>query len=383
MRVHIYTLRFNPVSGGGSHHQLEIYIEALKSSGHTPLLTTLFSRDNNFGKAPCEMREENFRGGFLALQHYVANLMRTDPEANVRIAFGPTLMWGAGMYAKNSSTPVVACLNNYTLGMGHHGTPSHAGGFFARIADHIRRSIHRTKWYAWEHVVGIRHARAIHRAFFDSPIVLQEYEKFGYRFRDTLVLPGAVESATNEKFPSPFQDDDSLFRVLFVGRLIKEKGADLLVKAAAQLPSQIHIHLIGSGPEDHALRQLIEEYKLGARVFLHGWTSREKLPAFYQNVDLFAHPCRWPEPFGLVIAQALGYGLPVIATESTGSAWAAGDAGITFKKNSVAELQKKILFFYNDAQVRSVYKAKALVRAREFDPKVIGRTFVSNLEALV
>ncbi|MEK9153854.1 MAG: hypothetical protein AAB798_00105, partial [Patescibacteria group bacterium] len=64
------------------------------------------------------------------------------------------------------------------------------------------------------------------------------------------------------------------------------------------------------------------------------------------------------------------------------AAWAAGEAGITFKKNDVAALQKHILFFYNNPDARSDYSKKSLLRARDFDPEIVSRKFITALESL-
>ncbi len=367
MRIHIYALRFNPASGGGSHHALTTYIQAILKAGHTPILTTFFSDDNNYKEKPCEMREEHFRGGFVALQHRSAAVMRENKDADVHIVAGPTLMWGGGIYRKHGDTPAVVNLNNYTPGMGLQRNTS---------------LLHRYKWYVWEKLIGIQYAKTIDLAILESPIVQKEYERFGYRFKKSIIISSPVDRASGDNLLSPYQNDSALFHVLFVARLVADKGPDIFVKATIGLPKDIHMHVIGSGGEETALRKLIEENKLEKQAHLHGWKSREELSAFFQHAHLFVHPCRWPEPFGLVVVEALRAGLPVIATEETGAAWAAGEAGITFKKNDVAALQKHILFFYNNPDARSDYSKKSLLRARDFDPEIVSRKFITALESL-
>lgn len=368
MRIYIYALRFNPLSGGGSHHALATYIRAIGKAGHTPVLTTFFSDDNKYAEKSCEMREERFRGGFVALQHAVAATMREHRDADIHVIAGPTLMWGGGIYRKHGATPVVVNLNNYTPGMGLQRNTS---------------LIHRYKWYLWEKLLGIRYARTVDLAILESPIVQKEYERFGYRFKKTVILSSPADMTSVGSLPSPYSDDPELFHVLFAARLVRDKGPDLFVKAAVGLPPNIHLHVIGSGGEESVLRKLIAENKLEERVRLHGWKSREELSAFFRHAHLFVHPCRWPEPFGLVVVEALRAGLPVVVTENTGAAWAAGDAGVTFRKGDVAELRKHILFFYNNPDARSEYAKKARTRAHDFEPEVIGRTFVTALESLV
>lgn len=368
MRVYIYTLRYNPISGGGSHHALGTAVRAMRAAGHSVVLTTFFSNDNDYREEPCEMHEEHFEGGFIALQHRVARVMDENNDADMHVIYGPTLMWGAGMYAGNGAVPVAVTLNNYTPGMGLQSGTSR---------------LHSYKWYLWEKLMGTRYTRKITLATFSSSVIQEQYECFGYRFKKSVVIPDSTEPLPRETTrPSPFPNDPTLFHALFIGRLVAEKGADVFIKAAVGLPSNIHLHVIGSGADEQTLRAFVEKNDLGGQVHLHGRKSREELVAFYRHAHLFVHPCRWPEPFGLVVAEALRWGLPVVATENTGAAWIAGNAGMTIKKGNSDELREKILFFSNDPDARAEYGKRALERARLFDADVISRQFVAELESL-
>ncbi|MDO8482055.1 MAG: glycosyltransferase family 4 protein [bacterium] len=384
MRVYIYTLRYNPVSGGGSHRSLEIFIRALAARGHTPILTTFSSDDNSYGEKSCEMREENFKGGFITLQRHISDLMSENADADIHHLYGPTVMWAGGMYAQKGGTvPVVVSLNNYTPGMGLNRSLPASRGYVLGLLSRARNRIHILKWYLWEKLVGIRLARKIGRFYFDSPVIEKRYREFGYFARSSLVIPAPMESAPANVPPAPFQRDAKIFHAVFAGRLIRDKGPDLLVKAALRLPEDIHIHFIGIGNEGEGLKTFIRDNDLAGRVFLYGWKSMEELFGFYKNADVFVQPSRWPEPFGRTAADALGCGTPVIATENTGAAWAAGDAGMTFKKDSVEDLARCILFFFNNPNERAGFSKRALARARIFDADVVSRQFVTDLESLV
>ncbi|MDO8552932.1 MAG: glycosyltransferase family 4 protein [bacterium] len=383
MRVYIYTLRYNTVSGGGSHHSLEIFIRALITQGHIPILTTFSSDDNNYAQKPCEMREENFSGGFLALQRHIAKMMSENADADIHHLYGPTVMWAGGIYKQRGGTaPVVASINNYAPGMGFTSPPPFSGNILTRLFGRARHRIHTIKWYLWQKLIGIPLMRSVDLLFFDSPTIKECFERFGYRARSSIVLPAPIERVTNKEAPTPFGNDTKSFRVIFAGRLIADKGPDLIVKAALQLPNAIHIHIIGRGNEEERLKDFIRDNGLTERVFLHGWKSREELLGFYKNAHVFVHPSRWPDPFSRVVADALGCGLPIISTENTAPAWVAGDAGMTFPKEDIAGLVKCILFFFNNPNERNAYAKRAVERVRVFDADVVSRQFVENLESL-
>ena len=107
-------------------------------------------------------------------------------------------------------------------------------------------------------------------------------------------------------------------RLLAVGTITPRKGHLLLVEALAELRDyNWRLTCIGSLERDPAaaaaLRRAIEIQRLGDRVALIGERSPELLSAAYRDADLFVLPS-YHEGYGMVYAEALAHGLPVIAT---------------------------------------------------------------------
>lgn len=96
-----------------------------------------------------------------------------------------------------------------------------------------------------------------------------------------------------------------------VGRLVPQKGHDLLVAALAHLPPDVHLAIIGEGERRDALLQQARTLGLDDRVHLAGW--RPDAAALMAAFDLFALPSRW-EGFGLVLLEAMAQSLPVVAS---------------------------------------------------------------------
>lgn len=127
--------------------------------------------------------------------------------------------------------------------------------------------------------------------------------------------------------------------VFAIGRLEATKGMHVLVDAAARLRDVpgLRIEIGGVGPEAGALQRRIAEYGLGDRVVLLGRVAPEELPRRYANADLFVHPELTSPAFGLVSAEALSAGTPVVASrvgalpevvsEEVGRLVPPGDAG--------------------------------------------------------
>ncbi|MET0499052.1 MAG: glycosyltransferase [Steroidobacteraceae bacterium] len=111
-------------------------------------------------------------------------------------------------------------------------------------------------------------------------------------------------------------------RVLFVGRLDRQKGTDVLFSAMHELGADAFAYIAG----DVALKDA-PPAALPANARRVGWLSPESLQAYYRSADLLVVPSRW-EGFGLVALEAMRAGLPVIAS-SVGGLREIVDHGVT------------------------------------------------------
>jgi glycosyltransferase involved in cell wall biosynthesis len=139
------------------------------------------------------------------------------------------------------------------------------------------------------------------------------------------VLPIGIEDgaqARAEALPAPLRDfighDGRL--ILAVGRLVKYKGFDILVRAAALMPENARIVIVGSGPEEDALLRLIEKLGLHGRVMLAGHQPQTSLQALLQSASVYAMcSVERSEAYAIVQVEAMAHGIPIVATEIKGS----------------------------------------------------------------
>lgn len=99
--------------------------------------------------------------------------------------------------------------------------------------------------------------------------------------------------------------------ILTVGQCIPRKGFDILLEAAKELPKDTAICIVGGEPTEEYLR-LRQELGL-EQVCFPGFQKKERLKSYYRAADLFVLPTR-EDIWGLVINEAMAYGLPVITT---------------------------------------------------------------------
>lgn len=99
-------------------------------------------------------------------------------------------------------------------------------------------------------------------------------------------------------------------KVVFMGRLTKNKGADLLIPLAERL-KDAEIDVIGKGP----LASILNRKDIGINV--RGFMGDERFDVL-RHASLLLAPSRWPEPFGIVALEAAAYGIPTVTLKDSG-----------------------------------------------------------------
>ncbi len=103
-------------------------------------------------------------------------------------------------------------------------------------------------------------------------------------------------------------------RVLYVGRLVYAKGVQYLLAAMARLPADYSLHVAGEGYHRSFLEQEGRRLGIADRVTFTGPLDPPAVGAEYAAADVVAMPSIWPEPLGLVVAEAASHGCPVVVS---------------------------------------------------------------------
>ena len=147
------------------------------------------------------------------------------------------------------------------------------------------------------------------------------------------------------------------FIVGYVGRLVEEKGVDLLLEAVAALDGTWRAYVQGSGPEGETLQALAQRLGVAGRVTFEDWLPSDQMPAYYRQLDVLVLPSRtrpnWKEQFGRVLVEAMACGVPVVGSDSGEIPHVVGDAGLIFPEGRADLLREHLRRLMRDAGLRA------------------------------
>ncbi|HET9073953.1 MAG TPA: glycosyltransferase [Solirubrobacteraceae bacterium] len=112
------------------------------------------------------------------------------------------------------------------------------------------------------------------------------------------------------------------WRLLYIGRVVEQKGVLTAVEALAQLPETATLTIVGNGDLGYRRELEVAAISLGVegRVEFRPAVGRAEAPDVYAEADVVLFPVRWGEPWGLVPLEAMAVGRPVVGTAQGGAA---------------------------------------------------------------
>jgi len=181
------------------------------------------------------------------------------------------------------------------------------------------------------------------------------------------VIPNAYRS--NLFFCQP--DLPKTIDLLFVGRLVSDKGAHILLQAMGKLRSmglQPSLKIVGSGPEEQRLRQMCAKLNIGGQVEFPGAMSPQKLNVLYNSASIVVIPSVWQEPFGLIALEALACGCVLVASRGGGLSEAVGDCGLLFDNGDEDGLADALHCVLTDLDLQERLRSRAEEHLSHFQP---------------
>lgn len=168
------------------------------------------------------------------------------------------------------------------------------------------------------------------------------------------VIPNIVSSAFTNI--STVKDNNVDYRFISIGRLVKEKKFDILIKAFHQSfkdSVNIKLFIIGDGEEYYKLKRLVNQLGMQEKIILFGFQERNTTANLLSKSDVYVSASSF-ETFGVPTIEAMACGLPVIVADSSPlKSYINKERGMLFEVNNINSLSEKMLDIYNR---KNIYK---------------------------
>lgn len=208
------------------------------------------------------------------------------------------------------------------------------------------------------------------------------------RFLEELLLTHEP-AATTVTIPNGFNLDkfeatkERTRKILVVTRMLERKGVQDVLRAVAEESFDFEIHVVGTGPYLHALKDLAEQLKLS--VTFHGWldNNSDELKSLFETSAIFALPSH-AENFPLVLLEAMAAGMAIVTTDQTGCREVVGDAALLVPPGDHRAIRGALQRLAGDTELRAQLGRKARARIEGlFSWPSVAQQYMSLFENLV
>ncbi len=209
----------------------------------------------------------------------------------------------------------------------------------------------------------------------------EEFYKTPFGNRASVIYNGidSAEFEGGDAYPHPRP------YMLGIGRLVPQKGFDVLLNAYAEANLTSHdLILAGEGEERTALEELAQKLKIGERVHFLGRADRAKTLALFRGCNFLVLPSRADEGLPMVVMESLAAGKPVAASRAGGVPEAVidGVTGLLVPKEDTAALANAIRRLAEDRPLRDRLAAGAAARAQSFQWTEIAKQYADVYRAV-
>lgn len=216
----------------------------------------------------------------------------------------------------------------------------------------------------------------------DVTIVLSKQMKsaMSRKFSRLKVIPSFITKSYHNNIPR------NPYSVLYVGRLDKYKGVDVLIKSIFYVKSKIpdiKLHIVGSGECFNYFNNLISLYNLEENVIFEGHLNDSELANMYSQSDIFVFPS-FKEGLPMALIEAMSAGLPIIASdiEPCIELLEMGKHGILVQKGDSKALADAICTLIVDDTLKNHYSKLCLEKSTQYLQETIAREIESLYDSL-
>jgi glycosyltransferase involved in cell wall biosynthesis len=173
----------------------------------------------------------------------------------------------------------------------------------------------------------------------------------------------------------------------FVGRLVPEKGLDILLRACAKLYGTWTLTIAGTGPDQERLEILAERIGIASRITWLGGVPRSDLAKLWPRIDCLVAPSRaspdWVETYPVQVLKAMSHGVAVVVSDSGALPESVGKAGLIFTDGHPEGLTEALARLLEDPTYREELAAQGRRRViTEFVDDAIARKTLAFWETV-
>ncbi|WP_345955131.1 glycosyltransferase family 4 protein [Mucilaginibacter sp. PAMB04168] len=173
---------------------------------------------------------------------------------------------------------------------------------------------------------------------------------------------------------------------VFMGRLVSDKGADIAINAINILADKgirKSLTIIGNGPEQTKLEQMVTALSLTEQVTFTGALSGEKLVQHLNQHQYLLVPSIWEEPFGNVALEGMACGCLPIVSDGGGLPDAVGKAGLVVKRGSVNALADSLAHLLGSSSLELELRNAAPEHLKSHEPQKVAEEYLKVIEKAV
>lgn len=196
------------------------------------------------------------------------------------------------------------------------------------------------------------------------------------------IIPNSYQDDVFYKMPEVKCDQD----LVFLGRLVSDKGVDLLLHSLALLKQQglkPNLTIIGKGPEEPNLRNQIQTLGITDQVKFVGTQFGQALARLLNAHKIMVIPSRWQEPFGIVALEGIACGCVVVGSEQGGLKDAIGLCGVTFPNGNVEALTQILANLLLNEDKLNMYRANQETHLARHRKDSVAKSYLQVLEGII
>jgi glycogen(starch) synthase len=224
--------------------------------------------------------------------------------------------------------------------------------------------------------------RKLYLRFGRGHICNSTWVREGLQPKRSIVLPVPIDLSRYQSANGEAGEPSDL---IYIGRLIDGKGIQTILRALEVLRKKgrvVRLAIVGTGPIRSELENLANKLEVSEQVKFWGLVSNHELVKTLKSSKiLLLCSDTYPEGFGIVIAEGMACGKPVIVSDQQPLVETAGEGGLSVPRADPEALAQAIELLFDDPQLYQKYSEAAIRRAQDFSIERVGSKSLSFLQS--